>query len=145
MLFRSKQRGSETYTSPKLARNFMSRNGSARLLLSGEKRSCYDVFIFMSSQEMNAVESIERHTTIVRTRPLPLNRSNDTRFDFMLPSCLIHISAVMGPLSVWMVRFLRSASEAMPEDGGGGGKERSRIIFPSTAITGLGPHFDTWT
>jgi hypothetical protein len=82
----------------------------------------------------------ERRTTIARTVPLPLLRSKETRFgfDFVPPSCLIHISAVMGPLVVWRVRFLRSLFGAMPGGGGGGDKVRSRMYCPFTGA----PCFD---
>jgi hypothetical protein len=87
----------------------------------------------------------EKRTIIARTKPLPLNSSKETRLEFILSSGLTHISAVMGPLSVWSMRFFRSVSGAMPGDGGGGDKERSKMNCPSTAITGWGPRFDTWT
>ena len=88
------------------------------------------------------LESRERRTTIARTMPLPLHRSKEARFDLALLSCLIHISALMDPLVVWRVRFLRSVSEAMPGDGGGGGKERSRMNCPFKGVACSGTRFD---
>jgi len=73
-----------------------------------------------------------------RTTPLPLLRSKETRFDSDFPSCLIDISAVIGPLVVCRVRFLRSSPEEVPGDGGGGDKERSRMKCPSSGT----PVFD---
>ena len=42
------------------------------------------------------------------------------------------MSAEMGPLVVCRAKFLRSESEAMPGDGGGGDRERSRMNCPFT-------------
>src|SRR6266567_1464742 len=95
--------------------------GAERVVLSCNRPS--------KTGEDARIESMRR-TTIARTMPLPLLRSKETRFDFVLLSCLTHISAVIGPLVVWRVRFLRSSSEEMPGDGGGGDKERSRMKCP---------------
>jgi hypothetical protein len=87
----------------------------------------------------------KRRTTIARIVPLPLLRYKETRFGSVLPSCLVDISAVIGPLVVWRVRFLRSLSEDMPGDGGGGGMERSRMNCPSTGISKRGSLFNIQT
>lgn len=91
--------------------------------------------VIVLDKEGDARLESKRRTTIARTIPLSVLRSKETRFGFALLSCLVHISAVTGPLVVYRVRFLRSLSGEMPGDGGGGDKERSRINCPSTGTS----------
>jgi hypothetical protein len=72
--------------------------------------------------------------------PVTAAQVQETCFDtdLVLPSGLIHISAVTGPLVIWRVRFSLSVSEVMSGDSGGGDKERSRMNCPFTGA----PRFD---
>jgi hypothetical protein len=77
-----------------------------------------------------------KRTNFARIRPFFVHRSNETRFCSPLPSCMIHTSALMGPLVVWMEIFLEFLSETMLGRDGGG-RERSRTYSPSTPVFSL--------
>jgi hypothetical protein len=66
-----------------------------------------------------------------------VDSSKEARFESPLSSCMIHISAMMGP-SVVLRERLGSCSEVGPDaDCNRGGKERSRAYCPLIVIFSL--------